>query len=333
MDLSSPMKWYDGVHQSVMNAVSLLDRKLPDTQKVYHYTSADAAISIIEKGELRSSSVLYLNDKTEHVHGEWRFAEALNASDEPTIQRLRPHILDALGEETRSDRQRDTYACCFSAEGNQLGQWRAYANDGRGYSIGFDVRKITQLGVRGQNNGDIATQAGWSSWVEYSEKDVTESHLATCIVTAFGEYFTKNSIDIEETPECTDYIIKLAIVYILGFSPMQKTAEFIAEREFRHVVYNHERTFSGRIQFRSKNGTIIPFLNLAAIEGVPQPSKDKHQENLGLLEYKKAKLPITDITIGPCLEFDKAEPSLRMLLDQKGYNDVKIIRSDIPYWP
>ena len=31
------------------------------------------------------------------------------------------------------------FVCCFSITGEDLGQWRAYADDGRGYAIGFDA--------------------------------------------------------------------------------------------------------------------------------------------------------------------------------------------------
>lgn len=37
------------------------------------------------------------------------------------------------------------YICCFSKEGDILSQWRAYANDGRGISIGFNLKKLEQL--------------------------------------------------------------------------------------------------------------------------------------------------------------------------------------------
>ena len=31
----------------------------------------------------------------------------------------------------------DLYCCCFSEDGDSLGQWRAYADDGRGVAIGL----------------------------------------------------------------------------------------------------------------------------------------------------------------------------------------------------
>lgn len=37
------------------------------------------------------------------------------------------------------------YICCFSADGDILSQWRAYANDGKGVSIGFNIEKLKKF--------------------------------------------------------------------------------------------------------------------------------------------------------------------------------------------
>lgn len=34
------------------------------------------------------------------------------------------------------------FTCSFSADGDELGQWRAYADNGRGYALGFDRRGL-----------------------------------------------------------------------------------------------------------------------------------------------------------------------------------------------
>jgi len=36
------------------------------------------------------------------------------------------------------------FVCCFSQDGDDLGQWRAYADNGRGYTIGFDRGLLVQ---------------------------------------------------------------------------------------------------------------------------------------------------------------------------------------------
>lgn len=36
------------------------------------------------------------------------------------------------------------YIACFSKEGDVLSQWRSYADDSRGVSIGFDLNKLIE---------------------------------------------------------------------------------------------------------------------------------------------------------------------------------------------
>lgn len=37
---------------------------------------------------------------------------------------------------------------CFSLNGDVLSQWRAYADDGHGYAIGFDATTLLKLPIR-----------------------------------------------------------------------------------------------------------------------------------------------------------------------------------------
>lgn len=39
-------------------------------------------------------------------------------------------------------------ASCFSRDGDVLSQWRAYADDGNGYAIGFNAKDLLQLPIR-----------------------------------------------------------------------------------------------------------------------------------------------------------------------------------------
>jgi hypothetical protein len=36
------------------------------------------------------------------------------------------------------------FVCSFSKDGNDLSQWRSYADDGRGYVLGFDTQALEQ---------------------------------------------------------------------------------------------------------------------------------------------------------------------------------------------
>jgi hypothetical protein len=80
-----------------------------------------------------------LNDVSEHSWGRFMFARAAEALESETgtefLQKASEpviagylHSLVMIG--------------CFSLNGDLLGQWRAYADGGRGFSIGFSPKQV-----------------------------------------------------------------------------------------------------------------------------------------------------------------------------------------------
>ena len=100
--------------------------------QLYHYCSIPTALSILSNRSIRLSSLAHSNDSME---GRWtllRIQELLTekrlpkADISPTIEGLEYLLsrFDALG-------------FCLSEKRDLLSQWRSYANDGSGFSIGF----------------------------------------------------------------------------------------------------------------------------------------------------------------------------------------------------
>jgi len=71
----------------------------------------------------------------------------------------------------RYDVKHSSYITCFSRKGDLLSQWRAYGDDGRGVSIGFDSKLLSKADSR---KNDIYIED-----VLYDkEKQIEEIHLA-----------------------------------------------------------------------------------------------------------------------------------------------------------
>lgn len=120
---------------------------MPDTGSgiVYHYCSLEAFKSIIENECLWLCDVEKSNDSAERVYFENimleqidRYAEDLkskyDANKERALQALQL-VKEAL-QNPKTDHA-PVYSCSFSYNGDQLSQWRGYADDGYGVSIGF----------------------------------------------------------------------------------------------------------------------------------------------------------------------------------------------------
>jgi Protein of unknown function (DUF2971). len=60
------------------------------------------------------------------------------------MEGINNHI-DYLFDLMRDDVKNSSYITCFSRKGDLLSQWRAYGDDGRGVSIGFDSKLLYQV--------------------------------------------------------------------------------------------------------------------------------------------------------------------------------------------
>lgn len=105
---------------------------MPDV--IYHYTSNDILLKILEDGALRLSSKHHLNDTQE---GEQFFSLLSTHKSNPNIRRL-SSIRIAL--ETF-----EFFVTCFSTCGDRLSQWRGYAANGTGVAIGFKRSEIVRV--------------------------------------------------------------------------------------------------------------------------------------------------------------------------------------------
>lgn len=103
----------------------------------YHYTSAEAFLSIISSGCLRASSTHVLNDRRETVYGleQFRHYADSGAGGDAAVQLL--EVLDNENTSTESNEYNDIFVVSASGLGDSTSQWYAYGDGGRGYAIGF----------------------------------------------------------------------------------------------------------------------------------------------------------------------------------------------------
>ena len=115
----------------------------------YYYCSLETFLNILKSKEIYLSDPLKMNDKSEI---RW-YLDKLNAyrdredSFESLFERMRVRsgldfTFDDLLNSLNSKGQRSIYISCFSKKPDLLSQWRAYADDGKGVSIGFDLDKF-----------------------------------------------------------------------------------------------------------------------------------------------------------------------------------------------
>ena len=121
----------------------------------YYYCSLNTFLNIIKNKQIYLSDPLKMNDTLEikwyleKLNNEDRTLSGLDFDVPDSIferMKLRSHLdftFEEFMEKLDSRGQRSVYISCFSKKPDLLSQWRAYAEDGTGVSIGFDLKKLS----------------------------------------------------------------------------------------------------------------------------------------------------------------------------------------------
>lgn len=273
----------------------------------YHYTSEAGLYGILKSGTLWLTDTFSLNDPSELRHG---IGLAIKAFDSIGIKDLpeRDWYQDALSKVLPHPILRKTvepYSCSFSKKGDDLGQWRSYADDGRGYSIAFDIGLLDKT---------------------FCQEDAKRGAFAVT-------YDDQGLIDIFER-EAT--LIKPAIYFQpLLLDKMDKYAESIAleflkwaimfSLHFKHPAYSNEAEYRF-LELLAPSSNPVHKLRPRAQELIKYRELDWKAAGSGVLQK---------IIIGPAANFEKSKRFAEDCLRESGIDvaSIEIIQSEIPYKP
>ena len=128
----------------------------PPPPIIYHYCNADSLVGILSSGNLWFSDVFTLNDTSEIKHGVNLACELLEHSvARPDTTAPIEIFANAVINELQKNIESSAYyfVCCFSTEEDMLSQWRLYADDARGFALGFDTAELERAFMdEGPNN-------------------------------------------------------------------------------------------------------------------------------------------------------------------------------------
>lgn len=143
-------------------------QNLPDV--LYHYCSLDSFYKIVQSKCLWLTDARKSNDSKEIIWADEivrRYIEEFKEVDEDV-----PELADV---ESIYRSRRVPYIASFSTGRDLLSQWRGYADNARGVSIGFDLRELKLEKILPNNTLDREGATGISA-VLY-DKDVQEHHI------------------------------------------------------------------------------------------------------------------------------------------------------------
>jgi hypothetical protein len=285
-----------------------------DGEVIYHYCSAATFHAIASSGAIRFSDINMLNDETEVRWAYSVFEEAATRIIKridlpPSVPSIDVAFFDAV-DEIISPIQlaAHPFVSCFSLEPDSLGQWRAYADDGRGFAIGLDSKKVK-------------SQVHATFLKVLYEREAQVQEMMVALVAIFLARIEK--------PEDKSGFLENCILLGTLMTAFKHPA-FEHEQEVRaiHVVTVDHSTGGGR--FVDPGATTDDGID---IEGVPVSFqvRDNH-----LVAYLDAKLdpaglgsPVKEVVLGP--KNHSAAGNIFLFLGGAGISDVTLRRSIAPY--
>ena len=121
------------------------------------------------------------------------------------------------------------FVCCFSRTDKDLGQWRAYGDDGKGYAIGFDAKVLENAFITAR-----AEDANHSTFpVKYDDKKICE----------LLENLTKETISFIETPRGKDLPPQEIANFLAALSDRLAASCILLSLCFKHEAYVNEQEY------------------------------------------------------------------------------------------
>jgi hypothetical protein len=275
-----------------------------DDEIFYHYCSADTFLALCKWKKLRFSDLFSMNDYLEIHWGYQNWIKVANI------------LLKDFGEEF-IDKIDKLYgaaglmhlstASCFSLKGDLLSQWRAYADDGKGYCIGFrasDLVKmsVTPLKVVYDEKEQIDTVTGMVKVIHLLDSwrsvENPQQFLHDCLGIIFGSAAYKNPTFSEES--------EVRLIHLLDF---EKSNNFLKLTDAGGTSFGEEHP-GEEVQYRLGQNIPIPFI-------------DMDFTNRGKVS------PIVEVIVGP--KNESSLTNISIFLETMGIGGVTVKKSVSPY--
>ena len=320
---------------------------------LYHYTSANVLLSLLEYETFWLSNSIYSNDRTE---GNPYFS-----TDEEVAEWL---------EDRKIDSNYDDYILCLCRDGDKLSQWRGYCYNG-GVSIGMALDSVA-AGDHGLKKMpfSVLTGVGTATMVKNAALPIR--------YVEYSENKPKEDIKGKVSAACED--LGFSSEYERYMLPYIKNKKFEEEGEYRISFPNKDDLLDECINFRLKaDKQIVPYIKVRpGIAGndtqqCPITKAELEQRVDTALDtgeyiilpqghdqkswYKKAKkmleqkqdnkrkhdeayilceghLPIRKIFVSPAHNQEVIKKQIERICQTKYWlNQVEVVLSEIPYIP
>jgi hypothetical protein len=298
--------WADRYMRSV-------ERRHAIQKPLYHYTDANGLKGIIENQEIWFTDFRYLNDPSELVHG-MALAHGLitKVAEKSWIKHFYEMLAGMFSIDNFSDHIK-FFIASFSRDRDEIGQWRAYADNGRGFALGLspslfapdealDKDPLMNLVVGPVVYDNAATRRRQALPMKKAHDILAKSELYA------SRYLNNGKILRQFLDNLARYVIASPLIWncLVCKHPAYK-----AEKEVRLIILGLAKRFKGQVPVRVRKGEVVPY--------IPRRLPLHTSGN------------IVEVVVGPAAPLG-TEEGVRTLLEKFKIN-APICRSTIPYRP
>lgn len=259
---------------------------------LYHYTTCQAAESILRSQQFRASAHDCTNDKAELASADATILDAVRQARENTqgilTRRVLGLFLDTY-QDLRLGASRRAYLVCFSTTRDDPYQWCRYGARGNGVCLGLRLFGIPQPRIEGVATG-------------FFPVDYRESHLRNKIHDWLQEFVATC-----DRAEDIEHNWRLAIdalnVTAAAWALASKQAEWEPEREVRAIFLAREGCRIVPVEEPQENGSIRRYSPVALT--------------------RLRRMPVEEFIIGPNQDASEGRTKALGLLEGVGYRQVE----------
>lgn len=269
---------------------------------LHHYTTQVGLLGILSKNTLWATKINYLNDSNEYQLA-FGLANAvfqrLIAGE--TNAKKRTKIETLIGN-LKQVSKKNVCVCSFTSHGDLLSQWRAYAGDIAGFSLGFHT---TSLRENADANGFVLAKCIYDAQEQ-------KNQIESLIEATLAEDFNTDKVKIHPTDHQRLIIQPTGGTFAKNFARLAsilKDQGFREEDEWRLV--SKKGISDADMDFRPGKSMLIPYASFKLGE-----KEDKYLHSL---------------TVGPTPHKQLSKDSVKSLLGCLKFQCVEVLSSSIPY--
>lgn len=277
-----------------------------DGELIYHYCPPAAFLEIMRSQTVWLSAYWALNNSTERRWGYSIFEKAIEGL---RVEVEKSFIDEVSGAINAAHLYTVVMVSSYSLDADVLSQWRAYADDGRGFAVGFSAKQMEQMPAKAlraiydedrqlyELTGNLKHIYGYERSIGFRFDGQFRSHLFQ-IGLDLNAY--KNPAFREER--------EIRLAHMSGLVPEGKSLKIrsLGARDHRGKIISKP----SKVHFGNSRGVVVPYV---------------------ILDYSNrgAISPVKEVILGP--QNENANSNIEIFLNSIGVKDVAVRRSKVPY--